>query len=101
VNDLAERVQRVGSQMGLNVILNSVPNPRVELEDHYYNAVHTKLLDLGLQPHLLDDAEVERMIRLTVAHQDRIDRRLIMPTVNWRKAENVVEPTAETVTNHR
>ncbi len=101
VNDLAERVQRVGNAMGLNVKLDSVPNPRVELEEHYYNAVHTKLLDLGLEPHLLDDAEVERMISLTVEHQDRIDQRLIMPTVNWRKADNVVEPTAEVATNHR
>lgn len=101
VNDLAERVQRVGNRMGLNVVLNTVPNPRVELEEHYYNAVHTKLLDLGLEPHLLDDAEVERMISLTLEHRDRIDPRLIMPTVNWRKAENVVEPTAEAVTNHR
>jgi len=101
VNDLAERVQRVGSQMGLNVTLDSVPNPRVELEEHYYNAVHTKLLDLGLQPHLLDDDEVERMISLTLEHQNRIDPRLIMPTVNWRKADNVVERTAETAMNHR
>ena len=31
----------------------SVPNPRVELEEHYYNAKCTKLVELGLQPHLL------------------------------------------------
>ncbi len=31
----------------------SVANPRVELEDHYYNAKNTKLQDLGLKPHLL------------------------------------------------
>lgn len=95
VNDLAERVQRVGNQMGLNVQVNTVSNPRVELEQHYYNVVHTKLLDLGLVPHLLDDAEVERMISVALKHQDRIDRRLIVPTVNWRKTENEIDRLEE------
>jgi UDP-sulfoquinovose synthase len=90
INDMADRVQRVGNRMGLNVGRDSVPNPRVESENHYYNAQHTKLLDLGLEPHLLDDAEVERMINLTLEYQNRVDPRLIAPTVNWRETENVV-----------
>lgn len=91
VNDLADRVQRVATNMGLSVERSSVSNPRVELEEHYYNAVHTKLLDLGLEPHLLDDAEVEHMISLALKHKDRIDHRLIIPTVNWRQTENSIE----------
>ncbi|HEX2619599.1 MAG TPA: NAD-dependent epimerase/dehydratase family protein [Phototrophicaceae bacterium] len=91
VKDLAERVQRVGDTMGLNVVINNIPNPRLEAEEHYYNVVHTKLLDLGLQPHLLDDAEVERMIKLAVANRHRIDARQIIPTVNWRTTENQVD----------
>jgi UDP-sulfoquinovose synthase len=93
VKDLAERVQRVGNAMGLNVECHHVANPRVEAEEHYYNVVHTKLLDLGLQPHLLDDAEVEQMINVALQQRDRVDMRLIMPTVNWRKSENQVVPT--------
>jgi UDP-sulfoquinovose synthase len=90
VNDLAERVRRVGTNMGLSIQVNTVPNPRVEKEEHYYNVVHSKLLDLGLQPHLLDDAEVETMINIALQYRDRIDPRLIVPTVNWRTTENVV-----------
>jgi UDP-sulfoquinovose synthase len=97
VKDLAERVQRVGNTMGLNVEINTIPNPRVELEEHYYNVVHSKLLDLGLEPHLLDDAEVEHMIALAIQHRDRIDTRMISPTVNWRKTENHLEPTMDAV----
>lgn len=93
VNQLAERVQRVGSRMGLNVEIEPIANPRVEKEEHYYNVVHTKLLDLGLQPHLLDDEEVESMIQIALKYKDRIDPRLIIPTVNWRAAENIVAPT--------
>jgi hypothetical protein len=33
--------------------VTNVPNPRVEAEEHYYNAKNTKLQDLGLKPHLL------------------------------------------------
>ncbi len=95
INDIAEQVKRVGSGMGLDVTFNHVPNPRVEKEEHYYNAVHTKLLDLGLQPHLLDDAEIEGMINLALQYRDRIDPRLIMPTVNWRNAENQVTVAPE------
>ncbi len=88
VNDLAERVQRVGSKLGLTVDVNTVPNPRVEAEEHYYRVVHTHLLELGLEPHLLDDAEVERMIRVALEQRDRIDPQLIAPTVNWRTTDN-------------
>ena len=52
VNQLAEpwspRPTRAGSTSS-----TSTP-PRVEKEEHYYRAAHTKLLDLGLVPHLLE-----------------------------------------------
>lgn len=93
VNGLAERVQRVGCAMGLDVQINALQNPRVEKEEHFYEVVHTKLLDLGLQPHLLDDAEIEKMIALSLEHRDRIDVGQIKPTVKWNATENVVAPT--------
>ena len=53
VNDLAEKVQRVGKDMGLNVEIKPVENPRKEAEEHYYNPKHTGLLELGLSPNYL------------------------------------------------
>ena len=50
VSELAELVQRSGAEVGLEVEIEHLENPRVELEEHYYNPVHTKLLDLGLEP---------------------------------------------------
>lgn len=91
VNDFAERVQRVGNQMGLNVQISKVANPRVEKEEHFYEVVHTKLLDLGLEPHLLSDAETECMITLALENRDRIDMSQIAPTVSWRTTENTVD----------
>src|SRR5439155_16858209 len=48
VEQLAAIVQRAGAEHGLKVVIDPIENPRVEAEQHYYNATHTKLLDLGL-----------------------------------------------------
>jgi len=88
VGDLAERVQRLGTQMGLAVTINHLENPRVEPDQHYYNAKHTKLLELGLEPHLLDDGVIERLIRVAQAHQERVMTSQIEPTVSWRQPVN-------------
>lgn len=86
VNDLARLVTEAGSKMGLSVETISVPNPRVEAEEHYYNAKHTALVELGLQPHLLSDALLDSLLNFAVQYKDRVDHRLIKPAVDWRKS---------------
>ena len=88
LNDLAQMVVQTGAELGLNVRVDNLPNPRIESESHYFNAVHTKLEGLGLQPHLLNGAELRAMITLAMDHRDRIDERLILPTVTWKKTAN-------------
>src|SRR5687767_6972367 len=53
VRELAERVKQAGEELGYSVEIQNFPNPRVEMEEHYYNAANTKLRDLGLEPHFL------------------------------------------------
>ena len=72
VQELAEIVQRAGREHGLDVHIESIENPRIELEEHYYNAKHTKLLDLGLEPHLLSDTLVESMFGVIERYKDRV-----------------------------
>ncbi|HJP65361.1 MAG TPA: NAD-dependent dehydratase, partial [Actinomycetota bacterium] len=62
-----------------------VTNPRVELEEHYYNAKHTKLLDLGLQPHLLSDTLIDGLLATVKDHADRVSKRLLYPRHNWKQ----------------
>ncbi|MFM8008646.1 MAG: NAD-dependent epimerase/dehydratase family protein, partial [Dolichospermum sp.] len=45
VGDLAMMVKKAGNAMGLDVDINHIDNPRVEKEEHYFNAKNTKLLD--------------------------------------------------------
>lgn len=90
IAELAERVLKVGRHMGLPVEMGAVSNPRVEAESHYFNAKYTKLLDLGLEPHLLTDEVLASLIQAAIDNRDRIDTRLFAPTVNWRNMTNLV-----------
>ncbi len=83
VNDLAERVQRVGTGLGMNVRIESVPNPRKEMEEHYYNPKVTGLLELGLEPHPLTDDVLAEMMSFAKGHQNRIRRELIFRGTRW------------------
>jgi len=84
VSELAELVQRSAGELGYDVSIDHVPNPRVELEDHYYNARNTKLLDLGLQPHHLGQELVRSMLRTIERHKERVIERAIAPRTRWK-----------------
>jgi UDP-sulfoquinovose synthase len=83
VNELAELVRRVGEGMGINVSVESVPGPRIEAEEHYYNAAHTKLVELGLQAHPLTDEVVSHMLETVARYKDRILVGPIAPKTRW------------------
>jgi UDP-sulfoquinovose synthase len=86
INELADLVQRAGEEYGLDVRVEHVENPRVELEDHYYNAKHTKLLDLGLKPRYLSETLIESMFGKIEQYRDRVITHAIMPKTRWRPA---------------
>ncbi|MEK6278117.1 MAG: NAD-dependent epimerase/dehydratase family protein [Actinomycetota bacterium] len=87
VAELADLVQRCAGEVGHQVEVKTFPNPRVELEEHYYNPTHTKLLDLGLEPHFLGDELVRSMLAIIERYQDRVIERAIVPKTRWRPGE--------------
>jgi UDP-sulfoquinovose synthase len=88
VLDLAVRVQAAGKHLGLRVDVDHLPDPRVEAESHYYNAKHSRLIDLGLQPHFLSDSLLDSLMNIAMQYRNRIDPALILPYVNWRDTQN-------------
>ena len=68
----------------MDVTFHPIDNPRVEAEQHYYNAAHTKLLDLGLRPHLLDETLIESMFSTIERFKDRVIVDHILPKDRWR-----------------
>jgi UDP-sulfoquinovose synthase len=83
VLQLAQTVQGAAGELGIKVDIQHVPNPRTEREQHYYNAKHQKLLDLGLQPHFLSDTLIESVLGEIQRYRDRIRPDTIMPWVKW------------------
>ncbi|MFP5277030.1 MAG: NAD-dependent epimerase/dehydratase family protein [Acidobacteriota bacterium] len=84
VLDLACMVKRAGAQLGLDVELRHMDNPRVEKEQHYYNAKNTQLRSLGLEPHCLSNSLLDSLLHFAVRYRDRVDKAQILPQVNWR-----------------
>ncbi len=88
VLEVAQLVQTAGAKLGLNVEIDQLPDPRVESEQHYYNAKHSKLIDLGLKPHYLSDSLLDSLMNIALKYRDRIDISMFLPQVDWRKASN-------------
>lgn len=85
VGDLAMMVKKAGTAMGLDVELHHLDNPRVEKEEHYFNAKNTNLLELGLQPHYLSDSLLDSLLNFAIKYQHRVDKTQILPKVSWRR----------------
>jgi UDP-sulfoquinovose synthase len=84
VKELADLVVHAASKLGVEASMEEIENPRVEKYDHYYNAAHTKLLDLGLEPHYLSDSLLDSLLNIAVEHKERVDTDVMMPSVSWR-----------------
>jgi UDP-sulfoquinovose synthase len=83
VNDLAEKVSAAGKQRQLNVKIEHIENPRTEAEEHYYNPVHTGLLDLGLTPHYLSEEVLLEMMGFVIQHKSSIRTDQMLRNVKW------------------
>jgi UDP-sulfoquinovose synthase len=88
VLELAGLVKQAGEHLGYAVEIQHYENPRVEKEQHYYNAVHTKLLDLGLEPTLLGEELVESMIHIIERYKGNAVEDHIDPRTRWNPAKS-------------
>jgi UDP-sulfoquinovose synthase len=83
VLELAERVQAAATHLGWTVSVAHTANPRKEAEDHYYNAKHVKLTELGLQPRPLSEELIDTMLARIESHRDRVDPAVLVQGVRW------------------
>ena len=91
LNELADTVSRAAIEKGKSPRIVHLQNPRIEKEEHYYNAKHTALLDLGLQPYYLSDTLITSVLDVVENHLDRVDPVLLgQPSVTWANGGNDV-----------
>jgi UDP-sulfoquinovose synthase len=86
INELAERVSVVGRQLGFPVEIKSIPNPRKEMEDHYYNPKYSGLLELGLTPHYFTNEILAGLIEEVARYRANIKVERILPRIRWNSA---------------
>jgi UDP-sulfoquinovose synthase len=93
---LAEKVAHARAAHGLPTTIHHVENPRREKEEHYYNAKHQHLLDLGLEPHSLSDTLIDSVVQTVEGNIHRVRRNTVDAKVDWRKGGGLYtgEPAA-------
>ena len=85
MQQLADIVVQAAAKHGITARIEHIDNPRVEKEEHYYNAAHSKLIDLGLQPHFLSDTLIDSVMQHIHTLKHLVRHEQVMPTVLWRK----------------
>ena len=83
VNELAEKVATVGKQLGFDVKIKCIENPRKEMEEHYYNPAYSGLKELGLYPNYLTDEVMATMFEKVIKYKDNIQEHKIFRGVRW------------------
>ena len=85
LTELAKKVQKVGNDQGLDVEIRHTENPRMELEEHYYNPDHKRLLNLGYKPTHDMEAELRIMLKDLMKYRNRIQARAhaLIPDIRW------------------
>src|SRR6185295_17541601 len=88
VMQLAALLKTAAEHLGHTVEIAHLENPRVEKEEHYYNATHTKLLDLGLEPTLLGEELVESLLGTLERYKSRAIESSIDPRTRWNPVKS-------------
>lgn len=85
VLELANIVKEVAKKyFDIEAEIEHMENPRVEKEEHYYNAVYTELKDLGLEAHLLTEEVVKDILQLAIDNKERVKEDVVMNSPSWR-----------------
>jgi len=94
LTELALKVQKVGNEMGLEVQVQPVENPRMESEEHYYNPDREALLKLGYVPTHDMESELRNMLSELIRFRNRIEARryALIPDIRWDGRRERVKP---------
>jgi UDP-sulfoquinovose synthase len=77
-------------------VIAHIDDPRVEAEEHYYRAAHTKLLDLGLMPYLLGEELLSDLLSIARSNLARLERCALAPKVQWRSTSSSITRSERT-----
>ncbi len=87
INELADKVKKIGKEFNLDVEISHIDNPRKETEEHYYNPDHQKLFDLGYVPTNDIEGQIRQMFTDLIPYKSRIEecKEANFPKSYWHK----------------
>ena len=90
VRDIAQNVKEAAKRLGIEVHVDYLDNPRLEPEEHFYEADNRRLINLGLEPHGMVNA-LEGMLQDIMIYRDReaAKKAVIAPRVWWGMREGL------------
>lgn len=93
LTDLAGMVQRVAGDLGLDVEIRKVENPRMEMEEHYYKPDHRLLRELGYRPTHDIETELGIMLEDLLKYRSRVQARshALLPDIRWDGSRRKVD----------
>ncbi len=83
VNELAELTQKTGRNLGYEVEIQQLENPRKEAEEHYYNPTYQGLQEIGVEPHYLTEEVMASMFDCVSRYKENIRRDVIFKGIKW------------------
>ena len=84
LKELAEKVQKVAKEFGLDPEIQNIENPRVEKDNHRVNVDHEKLFELGYKPTSDMDNELRLMFKDLIPYKKNIVKECLMPKTQWK-----------------
>ncbi len=84
VLQLAKLVKDSMKEIDINVKIKKISNPRIENENHYYNAKHSNLEKLGLKPTKLTKKVIMDISEYCMKFKKNIKLETINPKVKWK-----------------
>jgi UDP-sulfoquinovose synthase len=86
IYELAEEVKNAAKKEGIDAEIQNVVNPRMELEEHYYNPDNNNLRELGFKPTKMLPDELSIILKDLKRFRERIEAKkdIILPKIKWR-----------------
>ena len=84
INELSKIIQDACSELGRDIEIVNLENPRLEDAEHYYNPKNSGLISLGLKPIKFEKDLVKSMILKLDKYKDKIDIKRFLPSLKWQ-----------------
>jgi len=86
LTELATRVQQAAATLSMDAGICQLENLRQELETHYCNPDHERLVELGYRPAQDIDGQLVSMLEDLRPHRTRIANKqsVLIPDIRWR-----------------